>query len=194
MTKVISRDIETSVAGDFEGYWYRILTDGGVSGYSFDKYLEVLTLEELNRLESPDERDEFLDYFLSSTFRPKYFRYMLVNNRIDLNRFLPDYGIFPDPENGVLHIITEEHASTIEYSSVQKVTADTYAFEGSTLLMIVKNPYEINLQYSDGGIQYSEEFVRIDRDIDLLIIEETERREAGLDRPHGRGHGRGWIP
>jgi len=36
----------------------------------------------------------------------------------------------------------------------------------------------MNLQYSDDGIQYSEEFVRIDSDIDLLIIEETERREA----------------
>ncbi len=188
VSKVLSRDDEKSVAGGFEGYWYLLLTAGGVTGYSFDKYLEVLSTEQLSLMESPEERDEFLEYFLSSVFRPKYYKYMLEDNRIDLNRFLPDYGVFPEPENGEIHIVTEKHASTIEYTSISRVTKNTYAFEESTLLLIVKNPYEVNLQYSDQGVQYSEEFVRIDQDIDLLIIEETERREGLFENLYELGN------
>ncbi|MBN1687448.1 MAG: SH3 domain-containing protein [Spirochaetales bacterium] len=188
VAKVLRRDAEKSVAGDIEGYWYQILTEGGISGYSFDKYLEILTLDQLTGSDAPGERDEFLEQFLSSTFRPKYFRYMLDTRRIDLQRFLPDYGIFPDPENHVIHIVTENHSSAIEYSDITRVTEGTHAFEGSTLLMIVKNPYEVNLQYSDRGVQYSEEFVRIDTDIDLLIIEETERRAAIFEEIYNRGN------
>lgn len=188
VVKVIARDEEQSSAGEYTGYWYQVLTDGGVTGYSFDRYLEVYTSEELAQLDLSEEVDEFLEHFLSHNFRPKYFRSMLVNRRIDLDRFLPDYGIFPDPENNTLVIAAEDHVTTIEYEGIEKSTEDSYAFTGSTLLMIVKTNYEVNLQYADDGIQYSEDYVRIDPDIDLLIIEELERRAAKFEEFLERGN------
>ena len=187
VVKILNRSAESSAAGSIEGYWYEILTESGISGYSFDRYLEMLTFTQLTEGKPSVEQDEFLELFLTSTFRPKYFKRMLDTRRIDLQRFLPDYGVFPDRQNGAIHIVTEDHSSTIEYSSVTKVTGNTYAFEGSTLLMIVKNPYEVNLQYSDKGVQYSEEYMRINTDIGLLIIEETERRAALFERIHAKG-------
>jgi hypothetical protein len=188
VVKVLSRDMQKSVAGDFEGYWYQVLTDGGVTGFSFGTYLEVLTAAQLAKRDSSEDQDEFLEHFLSSAFRPKYFRNMLVTRQIDLDRFLPDYGIFPDPDNGVLHIVTEDHTSTIEYTGISQGTEDSYRFEGSTLLMIVKHTYEVNLQYADEGVQYSEDYVRIDPDIDLLIITEIERRAALFEDLYANGN------
>jgi hypothetical protein len=186
--KVLDRDAGQSTAGEYTGYWYQVLTDGGVTGYSFDRYLEFYTAEELSRLDLTEETDEFLEHFLSHNFRPKYFRNMLVTRRIDLDRFLPEYGIFPDPDNNELVISTEDHRSTIEYEGIERGTEDSYAFTGSTLLMIVKTNYEVNLQYADQGVQYSEDFVRIDPDIDLLIIEELERRAAKFEEFYERGN------
>ena len=101
IVKILSRDKEKSVEGEYDGYWYQVLTDGGVAGYSFGIYLEVLTAAQLAERDLSEERDEFLEHFLTSTFRPKYYRNMLVTGQIDLDRFLPDYGIFPDPERQV---------------------------------------------------------------------------------------------
>ncbi len=188
IVKILFRDEEKSIEGDFEGYWYQVLTDGGVTGYSFGIYLEVLTAAQLAARDLSEEEDEFLEQFLSSSFRPKYYRNMLVTRRIDLDRFLPDYGIFPDPDRSVLHIVAEDHSSTIEYTNISRGTEDSYRFEGSTLLMIVKHTYEVNLQYADGGIQYSEDYVRIDPDIDLLIIAELERRAALFEELYAAGN------
>ncbi len=178
VVKILARDKEKSVAGGLDGYWYQVLTDGGVTGYSFDIYLEVLTADQLATRDSSEVKDAFLEQFLNSTFRPKYFGEMLLSQRIDLERFSPDYGVFPDPEGGVLHIVAEGHSSSIEYTDITRGSEDAYRFEGSTLLLIAKNLDEVNLQYADSGVQYSEEYVRIDSDIDLLIISEIERRAA----------------
>ena len=186
--KILDRDDQKSTAGEYEGYWYKVLTDGGVVGYVFDRYLAVYTKEELSSLEFSEEKDEFLDHFLATSFRPVYFRKMLVTRRVDLERFLPDYGIFPDPDNNRLTIVAEDHTTTIEYTGIEKGTEDSYAFVGSTLLMIVKSTYEVNLQYADGGVQYSEDYVRIDPDIDLLIITEIERRARKFEDFISRGN------
>ena len=47
VAKVLARDSEKSTAGEFEGYWYKLLTEGGITGYSFDKYLRILSATEL---------------------------------------------------------------------------------------------------------------------------------------------------
>ena len=174
--KVLEKDQSVSTAGEYEGYWYKVLTDGGVIGYTFDRYLNIYTSLQLAEREQAEERDENLEKFLNSNYRPKYFRNMLIARRINLDRFLSEYGVYPDPENGRLIIVAEEHTSTIEFDSITRVSEDAYAFEGSTLLMVIKTQNEVNLQYSENGVQYSEDYVYINADIDILIIQERERR------------------
>jgi hypothetical protein len=186
--KVLGQDALESTAGEYTGYWYRVLTDGGVTGYSFGRYLDVYTADELANLDLSEKTDEFLEHFLTHNFRPKYFRTMLVTRRMDLNRFLPVYGVFPDTENQLLEIVTEEHVTTIEYTAIVSGNDNSYAFEGSTLLMIMKTDYEVNFQYADQGVQYSEDFVRIDPDIDLLVTEELARRADKVQTFYGRGN------
>jgi hypothetical protein len=177
VVKIISRDGEKSTAGEYSGYWYQVLTDGGVTGYTFDRYLELYTAQELAGLDFTEEKDEFLEIFLNSVFRPKHYRTMLISRRINLDRFLPEYGIFHDTESTNLSIVNEEHSTVLDYASVQKVNETSYAFEGSSLIMIIKSTHEVNVQYADEGVQYSEDYVRIDADINGLIISEEQRRE-----------------
>ena len=113
---------------------------------------------------------------------------MLVARRINLDRFLPEYGLYPDPDNGRLVIVTEDHTSTIEFDSITRVSEDSYAFEGSTLLMVIKTTNEVNLQYSENGVQYSEDYVYINADIDMLIIQERERRLSLYDEIYDLGN------
>ncbi len=186
--KILGRDPEQSKAGDYTGYWYRVLTDTGVTGYSFDRYLKLYTAAELANLVFTEKTDEFLEHFLDHTFRPKYFRTMLLTRRIDLARFLPEFGVFPDREKRQLVIVTEEHVSTMNYTAILSGADNSYAFDGSTLLMIMKSDHEVNFQYADQGVQYSEDFVRIDPDIDQLIIDEQARRETLVEEFYARGN------
>lgn len=188
IVKVLEKDDTQSTAGEYEGYWYRVLTDGGVIGYTFNRYLQIYTSQELAEREQSVDKDENLDQFLNANYRPKYYRDMLVRRRINLERFLPEYGLYPDPENGRLVIVAEEHTSIIEYESISRVSEDAYAFEGSTLLMVVKSRNEVNLQYSEEGVQYSEDYVFINADVDILIIHERERRFDLFDQLFSLGN------
>ena len=186
--KVLEKDDIPSTAGEDEGFWYKVLTDGGVIGFTFDRYLQLYTSLQLAEREQNVERDGNLDQFLNSNYRPSYYRDMLVRRRIDLARFLPEYGLYPDPENGKLVIVAEDHTSTINFTSVTRVSENAYAFEGSTLLMVVKSKNEVNLQYSEESVQYSEDYVFINADIDILIIQERERRFTLLDQIFALGN------
>ena len=174
--KLLDRQPDKVAIGEYTGYWYKVLTGDGMAGYVFGHYLEVKNLEELTSNQDITEQDPFLTAFMNSNFRPVLFRDMLEEGRIDLRRFSPDFGIFPDPEKKKIVISNEEHTSVIEYTGITITDEVNFAFDGSSLLMIKKTPTEVNLLYSDDGTPYSEDYVNLNADMDLAIIQELERR------------------
>ena len=66
IVKILDRDEQKSVVGEYLGYWYEVLTDEGVRGYTFDLYLEIKSLEELAEPAEIAGLDEFLVRFLQS--------------------------------------------------------------------------------------------------------------------------------
>ena len=178
IVKILEKDSSRSSAGEYEGHWYRVLTENGVSGYTFDLHLQISTLDSFNATQVAEERDEFLDLFLNTNFRPELFLEMVQRRRIDLEVFSPELGIFPDPENKTIVIAHHSHTTELTYETIEKSDDESYAFIGSTLLMVRRGQNTVNVQYSDAGVQYSEFYIYIGEDIDLHIIQEQERRDA----------------
>ncbi len=187
IVKIVGRADQPVQIADYEGYWYRVLTAEGVPGYTFGEYLEVDTLEQLSSTEGLGRQDEFLDLFLNSNFRPAYYRDMIQSGRIDLERFTPEYGVFPEPDRQRLVIITEDHTSELEYDRIARPTEDSYAFEGSTLILTRVTTNRVNFIYTDDDVRYDEDYVYLPRDIDMIIIQEQQRRDALLERLREKG-------
>jgi hypothetical protein len=175
--KLLDMQPDEVAIGEYTGYWYKVLTSDGMAGYVFGYYLEIKNLEELASTQDISMQNPFLTAFMNSNFRPVLFRDMLEESRIDLRRFSPDYGIFPDPEKKKIIISNEEHTTVIEYTSITTTDGVNFAFEGSNLLMIKKTPTEVNLLYSDDAeTPFSEDYANLNADMDLVIIQELERR------------------
>ena len=181
VVKIVGRSAESSTVGEYEGYWYSVLTADGVMGFTFSVYLEIKSFAELAGGGEIESVDEFLEQFFSTIYRPDYYREMSWNRRFDLERFLPEYGIYPDRENQRIVIVTEEHESIIEYDAISKPTSDSYAFDGTPLIVNLVKTW-INLIYSetiDGKIiAYSEDYVYFPDDIEMITSREQDRRVA----------------
>ena len=186
--KIVDRG-DLAQVGEYEGYWYSVISDEGVSGFTFSEFLASLDVDALGDAEKIAV-DEFLEQFFSSNYRPDVYRDMLRSRRYDLDRFLPEYGIFPDRENQRIVIVNEDHESEIEYDAITRPTEDSYAFEGSTLILFRVTETWINLIYSestDGVVRYSEDYVFFPDDIEMLTIRELERREELYEQMRARG-------
>lgn len=178
--KLIARGDESVTVGQYHGYWYEVLTEDGVRGHTFDEYLEVTTRAALAEEQNEEEGDPFLETFLTSVYRPEFFREMVETGRYDLDRFVPDYGVFPDPEAGTITIAAEDHTTTIEYERITRPTDASYAFEESSLIL-TRLVRWINLSYADGADRFSENYVFFPEDIETLTQEELERRQKQFE-------------
>lgn len=188
VVKIVDRG-DLAQVGEYEGYWYSVISDEGVSGFTFSEFLSSLDVDTLGDVEEIAV-DEFLEQFFSSNYRPDVYRDMLRSGKYDLDRFLPEYGIFPDRENQRIVIVNEDHESEIEYDGITRPTEDSYAFEGSTLILFRVTQTWINLIYSestDGVVRYSEDYVYFPDDIDMLTIRELERREELYEQMRAGG-------
>ena len=176
IVKIINRDSERSTAGEYEDFWYEVLTGDGIRGFTFGFNLDIKSAAALAVEEERIEADLFLERFLNSNYRPAFFWDMLKYNRIVLERFSSDYGVFPEPDSGTIDIVLPTYQASLKYTNISKPREDAYAFEGATLILTVHSERWINLQFTFEGVEYAEDFVFIEEDIDLLALAEQERR------------------
>jgi hypothetical protein len=176
--KVLDRAEEPSNEAGFEGYWYRVLTREGIQGWAFGYFLEITGAEdEEEELRGEDEEQSGLELILSNTWRPEYFREMINRNRVDLSRFRPSYGLFPDPENRSIEIVLPEHSVTYSYEEFYRSAPSRYGLEGSPVTIAVRNDEIVSVQYTLNGREQSRVFVLLDREIPAIIEEELARRQ-----------------
>ena len=186
--KIIGRQEEESTVGSRQGFWYRVLTSDGTSGYCFDYNLETGTLEDFEARDNAANQDPLIASFLGSTFRPDYYRNMIRTGRIDLTRFSPDVGFFPDPENNRVILQMQTYQVTFEYEAIESAGGGRYRFVGSSLILLMSSENETIAQYTHDGRDYSVWFARIDEDVEFLILNEEARRLDIYDRIRARGN------
>lgn len=175
--KVIDRQDEPTDLGGLQGYWYKVLTNDGFEGYVFDAQLDVFRRGE-EPAPTEEEADPTLQRFLATTWRPEYFQEMVENNTVDLSRFRPEYGLFPNPEEQTVSVVLPKTTASFEYTGILKVASNRYVFQGTTLQLTVRRENLVSVQYSYNGAEQSRVFTIFEQDIQEIIDGELERRAS----------------
>ena len=183
LIKVLERSPQPERVGVYENYWYQVLTEGGVSGYTFGEFLPVFESRgdpyaEAARLQSEDAT---LDHVLATVWRPDEFRAMVVTGRYDLDRFRAEYGLFPDPAARVFRLVTGAGTREFVYETIERIGEGRYLLRrgGAVggLRLTVRSATSLAVSYSAAGRAVTRIFVALSRDVGELIAAERARRD-----------------
>ena len=179
--KVMAKGDGPVQVGNLQGTWYKVLTEGGVEGYVFDYNLTVYVLQDGNKLvlNSKDVGNPQIDDFLSAPWYPDYYRSMVQDGTIDLTEMRSDYGLFPDPAAKTLVLKLKDADLRETWTEVVSAGRDRYDFVGTSFRVTFNQGY-VGVQYIADGREVSQAFVRLNQDVDALIRQERERRDAVL--------------
>jgi hypothetical protein len=184
LVKVLSRGEQKVTIGNYEDYWYLVLTEDGYQGYCFGYYLPVFITagDPKAEVEVLMARDPMLEALLQTDWRPEYFREMVDEGRIDLTSFGPGFGFFVDPEQRRIRLITGKRSYSWPYERLENVGANRYVFEGPEtgsggIRINMQSSQRIVCTYSIGDQVLSSVFIAFEEDIEEIVTQELERRE-----------------
>ncbi len=191
LVKVVGRGEQPESVGAYQNYWYQVLTDDGYEGFCFGQYLRAFAAEGDPEAQAAKlmTQDPQLDHLLSTTWRPEYFLDMMRKGRIDLARFRTDVGLFPEPENSAVLLVTPSYSLSFEYKGVEKAGAGRYLFTGTELRVTFADSDEsrVVVSYLYKGRQFSVPYYAVTENLDELIAREQDRRRAIYDQLAARG-------
>jgi hypothetical protein len=180
LLKVLGSSAEKATEGSLEAYWYEILTDDGYRGYCFGYYLRVFEAtpgEERARMQAILLEDPTEDLLFSGVWRPEYFADMLRAGRIDLTRFSPEIGLFPDRQASTWRLRLHDLDTTLPFERVDKPAAGVYEFPPTGLRIVVHPGNRMEVTYRKGGRTSRTVFVMIEEDVEEVVERERDRRK-----------------
>ena len=180
--KVLSREPGPVPVGNLEGYWYKVLAEGGVEGYVFDYHLSVYRLEgnSITVLNVRESGNPALDNLMESAWRPQYFGEMLQQQRIDLTIFSSDYGFFINKDEQTLSINLPNQVLKERWTEIVSAGHNRYDFLGTSFRITINSTNFISVQYNVSGNEYFEAFVRLYAPVPTIISGEIQRRKDTL--------------
>jgi hypothetical protein len=190
LAKVIGRDKEVTKIDKYESYWYAILTENGTRGYVFGHFLK--TVESAANLDEKVQElikaDPALERFLKNIWYPAKTAEMLGSGNIDSEYLNKNYALTPKPELNKV-ILSNEDFPTKEfvYSTIKKITGDTYAFTGSDLTVQIYPSKTINIGYLLNGAHVYRLFSLIDKNLEEISKNESNRSQTLLSKFTGKG-------
>jgi hypothetical protein len=165
------------------GEWYRVLTKDGTTGYCFSYRLRLF--EHLggpinaDRSGAEETEDPDLEFALSQNWYPESYGIMAASGRIDVEEMDKKWRFFPGQDSGLARIYTAGLDRTFPYSGFTRDGSRSWHFEGSSLQMTLRGESLLAVQYADdGGAMRTLLFVTLPSEPDVLIVQETERRNA----------------
>ncbi|GHT77405.1 lipoprotein [Spirochaetia bacterium] len=173
-----------STTGDpLPGDWYRVLTEDGSRGYCFSYRLNLFehrggTLDAASTVVEETEDPE-LEAVLAQTWYPESWDAMIASGRIDTAELAHHWGFFPGQDSGLARIYLPNLDRTFTYTQIRPDGSQTWRFDGGTLKMTLRSDRLLAVQFAEnGGAMQTHLFVTLPSDLDDIIIQETERREA----------------
>lgn len=181
--KVLSKTEEKEKLGRFEGYWYRLLTEDGYRGYCFDPYLTIFTESStgVDKLSKENTAAVTEDILFSAVWRPKSYFEDLEKNKINLVQLKEDYKIDFDQDKKTIKYKSEKHSFEISYDNLVKVSTNDYDFAGTNVKVHFQTDGSIEIHFENNGEIVTGEWYNLNQDIDDLVKQETEKREAVYD-------------
>jgi len=174
--KILSRENITDTEGQYEDYWYQVLTEGGIVGWVFGRNLTITRIGVEDTSGEGPGRDPLLVTFLENTWRPEYYRDMIAEGTIDLELFQELYGVFPYPEENRIVLTTRFGSAEYSYTDIIPAGGRDYIFDGTPLKITIHSEERIVAEYPMGQRFMNTAFIRLDSDVASIIAEERERR------------------
>lgn len=166
-----------------EGDWLYVMTNDGTQGWCFSYNLH---LYDENASTAPQQNteiviDEILQSLLQARWYPDYYRDMIRKNHIDPDLMTETFGFFADEEAGLVRISLKEEHLSFPFTGITKNRMGAYQFEGSPLLLQIRNEDTIAVHYTDekGRVQIRH-FITLKEKPAELARQEVERRNAAL--------------
>jgi hypothetical protein len=171
--RILTRSDEPSDEAGFVDYWYEVLTQEGVAGWVFGYFLDIPS-------DTPEqvEEDPKLATILSTVWRPVFFSEMIQSGRFDLDRFRPEFGLFPYPEEQRFDLRLPGTSVSFTYDEIANAAANEYVVRDTSLQITYRNENTISIQYSVEGEGSNIAMERVEADIEEIIQAERERRRA----------------
>lgn len=189
--KVLELGTEPADENGLEGFWYKVLTSEGVSGYCFDYHLTVFDVDTHQTLSATrDPAKEAVATILSTLWKPAYFRDMIAEKRIDPARFKSSFGLFFIEEPRQMRISLPSGTVAIPYTQIRKTGGEAFIAEGSDVQFQLRGGgSEIVVFYTAGGNRRSDIFIPFESETDIeeILAKETERRTEILSDFLSRG-------
>jgi hypothetical protein len=186
--KVVKEEEITDPEKPRTGNWYRVVTADGYEGYGYGKYLTLKTGEEkIAHASTPSLYEKLGERFFGTPWRPDYMRRMVDEQRINLERFDPRIGLFPDRDEHAIRIrtIKSSHEYSIESPSVSP--PKTLIFSKGELKIEFQDKNSIIAEYEHRGSLVREQYVRLDNAMEKTIQAEEERRKEKYERFLSKG-------
>ncbi len=175
--KVVDKVSVTGQNEPYKGTWYRVVTHDGYEGYSYGKYLTLRTGEEkIEHDSTPDLYKQLSNRFFSSKWRPDYMKRMVRQKRIDLERFDPQIGLFPDEEKKKIHVGTIKNSYVFTFDTARVSPPKTLIFSNGDLRVQFIDDTTIMVEYEARGSLVRENYVLLDVSVEEAIEAEKERR------------------
>ena len=166
-----------------EGDWLYVMTNDGTRGWCFSYNLFTYDEREPSASSQTAEvvTDEILTELLKSRWYPEYYRDMIRKKQIDPERMSENFGFFPGEGTGVVRIMLKDEQLAFSYTGITKNRMGAYQFEGSPLLLQIRDSDTIAVNYTDDKgrvqIQY---FITLKEKPQELVQAEMERRNDAL--------------
>jgi len=190
VVKILSRPDETSDEAGLVDYWYEVLTRDGTRGWVYGYHLEQTTASgrAIAPVEDQGETDRLVRDIASIVWRPDYYRPMIDSGVIDLNDFGPQYGLSGSIEDSYFLLILPEFQRRFEYTGYFSPVNNTVEFEGTSLILTLRNDDELVAQYRLNDRERTTVFRRIEDDIAEVVAVERARRRQLLEQILQRGN------
>lgn len=174
--KVFDKIAAISTVGQYEGFWYQVITEDGTIGYCFDHYLDIYD-SSVKPEEKVNPADVLIDAAFTKNYHPSSFIKMIKNAAIDLKLFRPQIGFFPDLENRSLRIVTSAYSISVYWNSLSLIDKRSFELGESGVEVTVLSDTKLQVSYYYDDEKVITNYVVIES-IEDIIIAETERRET----------------
>lgn len=172
--KIIGRS-EKQEHDRFNGYWWKLITDDGVEGWTYYPNLNIFKGDELVHGEKNEAGPE-IEQFFKKIWRPVYFQEMVDNRNIDLNKFKPKFGLFPDFDKKEVYISMPDHNVTQKFTEIIPTGKYNYQLEGSSIQLDFSYKGMVLVTYSQDYNSYFNEFITLKSSVADIIESEKSKR------------------
>ena len=176
--KIIGRtEKKVAIGKNFNGYWYQLITNDGVKGWSYDSYLTIYNGDKIIHSNVNSDGPEIHDFF-KNNWRPMYFKDMIENRNIDLDKFKQKFKLKPDIDNKEIIISMPDSYVTKKFTEAKQTGTYNYILEGSGILLDFSRKGSVYVTYSIDRKSYVKEFVKMDDSVVTNVInaEKSKRK------------------